>query len=741
VAEYSRRRGLPLRFPAFHSAPHRTKALVVLLVFGLALPALASDGSASASVAEGWRYRWGDPPPLPDGVPAWAREPGDGAAWEPTAALRNPPGRGEHRFLWLSVPIPDGAWTVPGLLLGAVYNSVEVWAGGRRIYQMGTLEPGGTEAAKTVSWHLVPLPRSALGGRVLLRIQSTGSAIGVRSEARVGELDLLRLHALRANLGLFSVGLLQLLIALVFCGLFVIWGRKRELAALGAFALGSGMMMAQMSGYPQAFWGPSRATYLLGGTLGILLVVPSFCDFLQRAVLHRPVRWLRHGVRALFGFSLTAAALIVFVHGSLPRLFPLVLLVAVACLAGCLALAAREALGGNPDARIFVGGMAALLVSTVGSVMTALGVERFAALGFVLHWGILAMNVALVVILGRRAAEASRDLRVYAGTLGAQQQKVSQLAERMGTGADELARAVGTLRSSSALQNEGVGRQEVALRQAQATVAELRQSSEVTAENAQRLAASATDADEAGRAGFAALERTLRGLEDIRREVSEMAQRIHAQEARTQQISSIVETVNELADQSNVLAVNAALEAQRSGEHGRGFAVVAREVRNLATQSIAATARIRDILKTVEGGMREAAGASARGEERVRQSVTELQASGEQLQRLALQVAETGASVRQMTQAVAQQDTGIRHISGAIGDLLEQMQETLVALQSTEGATVSVERLAQSMSVTAGEVLRPAPPARTTPSSIGGTAPPSHATPLGSGATRARPSR
>ena len=103
-----------------------------------------------------------------------------------------------------------------------------------------------------------------------------------------------------------------------------------------------------------------------------------------------------------------------------------------------------------------------------------------------------------------------------------------------------------------------------------------------------------------------------KAMEEIRARVDGIAQEILTLSERTQQIGAITATVNELADQSNLLALNASIEAARAGEHGKGFAVVADQVRRLSEQSKAATAQVETILTDVRDATAAAVAASQR---------------------------------------------------------------------------------------------------------------------------------
>jgi methyl-accepting chemotaxis protein len=400
------------------------------------------------------------------------------------------------------------------------------------------------------------------------------------------------------------------------------------------------------------------------------------------------------------------SALIVLVDlGTAQRVQVFFLPFSLPVLLTCLAVAVAEAWRGNPDARFFVLGLGVLVISIVVTILPVIGVVG-TSVGNVTHWGYVALTLSLLAVVARRALQVVNALEIYTRQLEARQKEVRSLAERMSSGAGELATVVQQLRSSSDEQTEGVSRQAAALQEAEQTVREIRRSSQMTAEKASTLAASAEGAEQVGREGMAALERTLSDLAAIRSEVSEMARRILALDDQTREVSGIVDSVKDLADQSNMLAINAAIEAARSGESGKGFGVVAREMRGLADQSIRATHRIREVLDGVSTSMREAARFSEKGDERVRLSLDAVRTSSAQFQELAIIIADTGSSVRQISAAVSAQDAGTHQMAQAIQELSGQMQRTLKTVQETQEATRSVQSLAESMAGMATQTLR-----------------------------------
>jgi methyl-accepting chemotaxis protein len=680
----------------------------------------AEAEDSSLSLREGWRYRWGDSPADAQAGPKWAGESGEGPEWLPGEALQTPPGRGEHTFLWLSIPVPRVPLRQPALLLGSAPNAVEVYVGGRRVFASGRVDPAGRELQERDSWVLVPLPEEALGGRVLMRFQSRSPSIGVMGKARLGEYDALLNRALSDGLpsyvlgaGLFSLGVLALLAA-------ALRARLPLLRPFGLFAVSAGLALVCMSGVPLALGGdPGR--WFPVQMLAIFAFVPTLAAFVDAALLEGRRRWFRRVVVGNRAAALVAGVLVLWKAELIPTVLPLYVLGTNPVLLLCVVVPAQEAWRGSRDARVLLVGLVAVVVTVAATAAATVGGLSLEALG--VHWGVASLALSLLVILGRRAVGMVQEFATRTRLLEARQGEVQALAQRMGAGAAELVAVVGQLRASTETQNAGISVQAQALQEAQVTVSQIRQVALATAVQARSLAAAAEGAERAGQQGASAIEQTLATMEGLRDDVAATAKRIAAVDARAREISGIVDTVKALADQSNMLALNAAIEAVRSGEHGKGFSVVAREVRNLADQSIDATERIREVLASVGEGVREAVQMSTRGEERARAGAETVRTSGEQLRQLATVVSETSSRMRDVSAAVSQQEAGTRQMETAINDLSGQMERTLGVLRETEAATETVQGLAEDMAgvarTTLGQVGPPpaagAPRAAATP--------------------------
>jgi methyl-accepting chemotaxis protein len=670
----------------------------------LCVLALAPAAQAEpVPVLDGWSYRWGDSPPGAGGVPAWAAETGAAEGWAPVAALHVPPGRGNQTMLWLSIPIPAGSLQAPALFLRSVANAFEVYAHGQRIYTSGQLNPAGREVPETMMWHLVPLPPNVQGSRVLLRIQGTGPAIGVAQGAQVGEHHELLASGVRSGLAIFVMGVVLLAIGFVSAGAAIL-RRQRLLVAVTVFAGGAGLLLVGCSGLFAALWDATAlgTRLLFVGAYGLL---PGLGWFIADGLVEGRLRWFRRAAGVVSVLAIPQIVVVFFDMGVAQSLLKFLTLYTMPGLLLCVGVAAVEAWKGNPDARIFVAGLGMLFASLIHASLPWLRLIEDGG-GNYMHWGFLALTLSLVGVVGRRSTVVARSLTLHARQLEMRRLEVRALAEGMSSSAGELATVVQQLRTSSEEQTAGISRQATALQQLEQTVQEIRQGSQLAAEKALQLGNAAGSAGQMGQEGGAAIERTLSNLEAIRAEVSGMASRILALDARTREVSGIVDTVKTLADQSNMLAINAAIEAVRSGDSGKGFGVVAREMRSLADQSIQATQRIRDVLDGVSASMREAAKVSEQGEHRVQLSLDAVRTSGAQLQKLASIVGDTSTSVRQITAAVAQQDAGTSQIAQAIQELSSQMRRTLKVVEETQAVTRAVQSLSGKMSDVSTQVLQ-----------------------------------
>jgi methyl-accepting chemotaxis protein len=182
-------------------------------------------------------------------------------------------------------------------------------------------------------------------------------------------------------------------------------------------------------------------------------------------------------------------------------------------------------------------------------------------------------------------------------------------------------------------------------------------------------------------------------MEEIRERVEAIARDILTLSEQTQQIGEITATVNDLADQSNILALNASIEAAKAGEHGKGFAVVATEVRNLAEQSKGATAQVRRILGDIQKATTAAVLATEQGTKVVEEGLELSSRAGDGIRSLAETIREASHAVQQIAASAHQQSVGMDQIASAMKDVNEGTAQFAAGAQQSQRATEDLNDL------------------------------------------------
>jgi methyl-accepting chemotaxis protein len=185
-------------------------------------------------------------------------------------------------------------------------------------------------------------------------------------------------------------------------------------------------------------------------------------------------------------------------------------------------------------------------------------------------------------------------------------------------------------------------------------------------------------------------------MDRLRQQVELIAAKILDLTERTQQIGEIIASVNEIAEQSKLLAVNASIEAARAGEHGRGFAVVALEIRTLAEQSKQATQQVRTILGEIQKASHSAAMVTEEGSKAATAGSTKVRRIGERLGQLVYVINQTTRASRQITAAMKQQSIGLDQIAKAMRQINLATHETKTSIEQAEGALRRLDGLAQA---------------------------------------------
>jgi methyl-accepting chemotaxis protein len=321
-------------------------------------------------------------------------------------------------------------------------------------------------------------------------------------------------------------------------------------------------------------------------------------------------------------------------------------------------------------------------------LLTSLGIIIFASV-LVIFWGIIrSINARLTQAVSVITTIASGDLSVDIQASTADE--TGQLLQAMKVMVDNLRSIINQLSGTSAqvatassqlhatAELTATNAEEIANQAAtvatageemSATSGDIAQNCQMAAEGAQRAAQSARNGEEV-------VEKTVAVMGQIASRVHESAITVKSLGARSDQIGAIIGTIEDIADQTNLLALNAAIEAARAGEQGRGFAVVADEVRALAERTTRATREIGEMIKTIQSETGEAVAAMEQGVSQVEAGTIEAGRSGDALRDILEQINNVAMQVSQIATAAEEQTATTGEIAGNIQQVTQLVQQT-----------------------------------------------------------------
>jgi len=255
-------------------------------------------------------------------------------------------------------------------------------------------------------------------------------------------------------------------------------------------------------------------------------------------------------------------------------------------------------------------------------------------------------------------------------------------AERIATGAEEVAAQAGTVATAG---------EEMA-----ATSGDIAQNCQMAVENVQQAATSAEN-------GSVVVEQTIKVMYQIAEKVQESAKTVESLGARSDQIGEIIGTIEDIADQTNLLALNAAIEAARAGEQGRGFAVVADEVRALAERTTRATREIGEMIKAIQSETKGAVSAMEQGVHQVENGTSEAAKSGAALREILEQVNSVAMQVNQIATAAEEQTATTSEISNNMQQITEVVSDTASGAHQSATAASQLNSNAEELQRLVGQ--------------------------------------
>jgi methyl-accepting chemotaxis protein len=307
-------------------------------------------------------------------------------------------------------------------------------------------------------------------------------------------------------------------------------------------------------------------------------------------------------------------------------------------------------------------------------------------------------------------ADSSQQLGSAAGQTGAAANQVAQAIQGVAAGAQTTSQqslqtndAVAQLTSVIDGIARGASDQARQVQTASATATQMAAGVAHVANNADTVAAATEQTRAAARQGAEAVRETVTSMGEIKSVVGDAAVKVEDLGQLGERIGAVVVTIDDIAEQTNLLALNAAIEAARAGEHGKGFAVVADEVRKLAERSSRETRQIGDLIQQVQAGTKEAVEAMQAGADKIAQGSARADQAGAALDEILRAVDATVRQVTDIASASQEMAVGARSVTDAMHSISAVIEENTAATEEMAAQSGEVGSAIQSIAAVAEE--------------------------------------
>ena len=281
-------------------------------------------------------------------------------------------------------------------------------------------------------------------------------------------------------------------------------------------------------------------------------------------------------------------------------------------------------------------------------------------------------------------------IKVMQGNLKHIINSITTTSEQVTQAANQLGDACQVIIVSAEAQNQYALTTAAAMEEMTASIDEITQNSS----NA------ATQADQAGEAadkGFTIVNDAAEEMTGIANVVSESSQIISELSDSSQHISEVVEVINQIATQTNLLALNAAIEAARAGEQGRGFAVVADEVRGLAERTSNSTQEVASIIEEIQGNSNNAVASMKKGHDNVNEGVIKAKKAGESIVAIKDNTTLVRDSINSISVAMGEQNSVVKNVAQDVGKISELVNENNSSIETLNATIVELKEMASNL--------------------------------------------
>ena len=341
---------------------------------------------------------------------------------------------------------------------------------------------------------------------------------------------------------------------------------------------------------------------------------------------------------------------------------------------------------------IRIASIASIAIGLVLSVLLGLVITRSISRG-VAVLGDAASRIADGDLTARAELDSRDELGEVARAFNKMAQQFSALIAQVRQAADQVSQATATLSTASGQVAAVSGGQTGQAASAASAIEELNSAVKEIAHRAQSVVTAANQASSASSQGQVVVNNAVRGIQQVAQTVGESAQLIASLGQRSDQIGQIVKVIKDIANQTNLLALNAAIEAARAGEQGRGFAVVADEVRKLAERTTGATSEISGMIGAIQSETESAVGAMEKGSKQASQGVELANQAVHSLEQINVSVRGVVEMVQQIAAATTSQSEASDVITTRVEHIAQMARDNGVSIDRTTHASHSLQQL------------------------------------------------
>jgi len=297
----------------------------------------------------------------------------------------------------------------------------------------------------------------------------------------------------------------------------------------------------------------------------------------------------------------------------------------------------------------------------------------------------------------RLPVQGQDEMAQLATAFNAFVERMQDLVRQVGAATEQLAAASNQLSITSGETSQQVLSQQSETDQVATAMNEMTATVQEVARNANEAARSAQQTDEEASAGREVVRQTIASIQSLAAGVEDGAAVIERLSADSAEIGQVLDVIRSIADQTNLLALNAAIEAARAGEQGRGFAVVADEVRTLASRTQSSTEEIQKMIERLQGNAGNAVAAMEKGRVQGRESVAQASRAGDSLEAITGAVASINDMNAQIASAAEEQSAVAEEINRNVINISQAVDQTARGSQQISSASETLARLAADL--------------------------------------------